>query len=306
MSSPSVHSAQSTTQHGRQWWSRKQNSVSHRTPSSPASDISHPSRHVLDEKQQIYPVQSVQKSGSNTKFHTFASVMRFKSKKQPGMASLGLQQHQSQHQHQQPHQHLQPPQKLRLNTSKQIHQSSIPVAGRSRAQTIDTPPGKPVVPPVVIKSPTELASIRTGQSSVESPEPLTPSDGPRNRSSYQPSLFTYSEHDPLPDFMRPDVDFSLRHDLHRASVMSDPSIVDPHIKRVRPNTLSREFPISSDVVGPSTARSSRSRLSDGLSPSPGTSLGRAVNRYVSSPVISPSPPKALTLPSFDAFPLFPN
>ena len=265
MSLPTVHSAQST-QHGRQWWARKQNSMSHRTPSTTVSETSHapPQSLALDEKHQ--PCQLPSAAKPSMKFHTFASAMGFKSKKSSGHPSLDLNQQQ-----------VQMPQRLRVNTSRVV-QPSASSGGRARAQTIDAP-GKLAVPPVVVKSPTEM-SIRTVQSSVDSPEPLTPADVPRSRISYQPSLFSYSEHDPLPDFICVEggVSFSLDQDLRRASVMSDPSIIDPHMESELQNTFSR----STYYSNPTDAKKPyvhNSIPTEGLSP-PSSSYGKPLNRYV--------------------------
>lgn len=261
MSSPTVQSAPST-QHGRQWWSRKQNSMSQHTQLTAGSEPPRTSAKqalALDERSRLYQLPTADKT--SMKFHTFASVMGFKSKKAQGSPSLDLHQQQSQL-----------PQRLRLNTTKSIHPSSS--AGRARAQTIDAP-GKPAASPVVAKSPTEL-SIRTVQSSVESFEPLTPLDVPRNRTSYQPSLFTYSEHDPLPDFIRVERD-SINHDQRRASVMSDPSVIDPHMKSELRNAFSRSIHHSAAETKKPPVRNSRSN--EGLSP-PSTSYGKTLNGYV--------------------------
>lgn len=188
----------------KQWWSRaptKSSTVSHR-PSKIPSSSQLPSKPVLHlDERQFIPRPSQKPS---LKFNTLASVIGFKSKKNialdipPGPSSPPL-----------PFQNPPPSSPPRLNTSSSS--SSFYYGAKS-----------PVEP-----------SLYTVPSLEDSSEPLTPSDASRHRTSYQPSLFTYAEQEHM-DFNRNE-SLGSRYiypvDARRVSVMSDPSIIDPQMKR---------------------------------------------------------------------------
>lgn len=190
----------------KQWWSSKPStskipSASYRPSKSPISAPATPVT-TVDEKA----MRAMSKSSK--KFNTLASVMGFKSKKShpminipPGPVSPPL-----------PFQNPPPPQQTR--------------SPRSRTTTLTSPasyhdPISPVDP-----------SIYTVPSSEEAFEAITPSDHfSRHRSSYQPSLFTFAEQQDHTMQGRLGENLRYPYDARRVSVMSDPSIIDPHMPR---------------------------------------------------------------------------
>ena len=197
----------------QQWWSRTSKSQTlgyhtHSTADSPATTPTSP----VSSQQLSYTNEesSSRQTKSSKKFNTLASVMGFKTKKShpkidipPGPSS--------------------PPLPLQKPPT---HDSPSQI---SRSLTYSSTSSYPYDP----KSPGE-PSIYTYPSSEEAYEPITPSDQlSRHRTSYQPSLFTFAEqqdHSPVSSRLG-DVGFVPRFlppDPKRVSVMSDPSIIDPH------------------------------------------------------------------------------
>ena len=195
----------------QQWWSRsasKAQSLAYHIPDSPATTPTSPA----SSQQHTYMGEesSSRQTKSNKKFNTLVSAIGFKTKKAhpkidipPGPSSPPLPL-------QKPPAHETPPRTNRPLTYSST--SSYPYDLKS--------PGEP--------------SIYTYPSSEEAYEPITPSDQlSRHRTSYQPSLFTFAEqqdHSPVSSRLG-DVGFVPRFlpsDPKRVSVMSDPSIIDPH------------------------------------------------------------------------------
>ena len=203
--SSALQSAQSPSS-SKQWWSRssKSSTVSYRPsriPSSSSSQLPTKPTSRLDEKQTM---SRASQKPATLKFNTLVSAIGFKSKKNsaaidipPGPSSPPL-----------PFQNPPPSSPPRLQTSSSS--SSFYNGAKS-----------PIEP-----------SIYTVHSLEDSSEPPTPSDASRHRISYQPSLFTYAEQEHI-DLGRSE-NLAIRYvpvDSRRVSVMSDPSIIDPQMKR---------------------------------------------------------------------------
>lgn len=207
--SSAIQAAQ-PTQPSKQWWSSK-------VPASKSSTMSYrPSKTPTNSSPQTTTSMGLgQKQPARLtpkptlKFNTLASVMGFKSKKSgsplvsPGPASPPL-----------PFQNPPSPARAPAIRTKTFSTGSSFVSGS--------------------KSPVDH-SIYTVTSSEDAFEPLTPSDQlSRHRTSYQPSLNTYVElidHSVGMGFGDAMASQYMSSDARRISVMSDPSIIDPHLKR---------------------------------------------------------------------------
>ncbi|KAI5121176.1 hypothetical protein M0805_007173 [Coniferiporia weirii] len=234
--SSAVHSSQ-PPQPSKQWWS---SALPHRPSKSPVSTPTTPVTTMspsFDEKS----LRATSKVSSR-KFKPLASVMGFKSKKShptinipSGPASPPL-----------PFQNPPPPQAPSPASSSRLQTYS---AGSSY-QRDPISPGEP--------------SIYTIPSSEEAFEPITPSDQlSRHRTSYQPSLFTFAEQQDQGTRMRFGGGANSRYmsaDTRRISVMSDPSIIDPHMPREQ---AIRSSQVSASSYYPE-AKAYSGRLSDGL------------------------------------------
>ncbi|THH09601.1 hypothetical protein EW145_g1900 [Phellinidium pouzarii] len=214
------------TQPSKQWWS---SNMPYRPSKSPISSPSTPAATMTPHNDE----KSLRASSKapTKKFNTLASVMGFKSKKNHPTINI-------------PSGPVSPP--LPFQNPPASQAPSSPSSARPRRYSSsyrnDTmSPGEP--------------SIYTIPSSEEAFEPITPSDQlSRHRSSYQPSLFTFSEQQDYSTHMRPGDNIIPRYlpDTRRISVMSDPSIIDPHILRehtIRSSRVSGSsyYPIPSDA-----------------------------------------------------------
>lgn len=224
--SSTIHPAQAQ-QPSKQWWSRlpsKSSTIAHRNARASPSSIpqptpkQHPPSLTLDNPRQMS--RSATTSSKPThKFNTFASAIGFKSKKThhatldipPGPASPPL-----------PFQSPPPP-SIRAQKSSSSSLSFVP------------------------KSPVD-SELFTSPSEEDGFEPVTPSDFSRHRVSYQPSLFTFAEQQQSPDSSYSHGESvgsrlglgssgSYR-DSRTLSIMSDPSVIDPHLKAARSSRIS--------------------------------------------------------------------
>ncbi|KAL5533926.1 hypothetical protein ACEPAG_386 [Sanghuangporus baumii] len=210
----------------KQWWSRASVSKSSTMPAYRASDSSGTTTPTTPTSgtSQTYDDKLLKGSKQPKKFNTLASYIGigFKSKKSHPTINI-------------PSGPVSPPLPF---------QNPPPVSAPNSREPPPRPPRS--IRPVTAsssssyqydpKSPGE-PSIYTYPSSEEGAfEPLTPSDQlSRHRTSYQPSLFTFAEQqDQTAAALRlGDVSGSRYSpsDARRISVLSDPSVIDPHMRR---------------------------------------------------------------------------
>ena len=217
--SSTLHSPQQA-QSSKQWWARastKSSTISLRASKTPPNIQTHATSKSSSGYEEKLTIRTTMKP---TKFNTFASVIGFKSKKSspilavpPGPASPPLP-FQSPPSHQ--------------STPARSHYTSGTSYG----------PRSPVT-----------SSIYNTPSEEDALEPLTPSDKSRYRTSYQPSLLQFTEQDQKAGVGYAD-SLGARYmspDSRRISVMSDPSIIDPHLKGhcdIRVSATSSYYPPS--------------------------------------------------------------
>lgn len=193
------------SQASKQWWSSKPSasripSSTFRPSKSPISAPATPITPVDDRGMRTM-------SKGSKKFNTLASVMGFKSKRSHPMIDI-------------PSGPVSPPLPLQNPPPQNLR------SPRSRPTTLTSPAS--YTDPM---SPVD-SSIYTIPSSDEAFEATTPSDQlSRHRTSYQPSLFTFAEQQDQTMSGGLGEDLRYPYDARRISVMSDPSIIDPHMSR---------------------------------------------------------------------------
>lgn len=186
----------------------KSSTVPYRPPKTPPTAIPRPKANplpALDEKHLMRTSSHAAKPAS--KFNTLASAFGLKSKKN---------QHPT----------------LEIQDPPPAIPRHLPPSSRSRARTMDS--SSTTARSSV--SPRFQSSVSPTQSYEEVTEPLTPSDSSRHRSSYLPSQLG---HDPFAAAVRRDSKGALFiPDHNRLSVMSDPVLMDSHMKRGESSTKS--------------------------------------------------------------------
>ena len=257
--SSAIHSPHPQQSSKQQWWSRPSASKSstvppYRSAESPVSSI--PTT-PTSRAGQLYDDKTQRGSKQSKRFNTLASVIGLKPRKNhptinipPGPSSPPLP--------------LQNPPSASVQVARdpvvRTPRSSRPITASSSSSFQYDPksPGEP--------------SIYTYPSSEEAYEPMTPSDQlSRHRTSYQPSLFTFAEqqdHGPAALRLGDGISSGLRFspsDARRISIMSDPSVIDPHMN-VKKDSAIRSSGISSSSYYPTPLeqRSFPGRLSSGF------------------------------------------
>ncbi|KAI8981378.1 hypothetical protein BD414DRAFT_419826 [Trametes punicea] len=230
----------------RPWWSRSKPSKEQLRANRSLSTISDDS-----EKYSASPASSKHKDGlSSLKFNTLASAIGLKSKKLPALTIQD------------------PPSPLA--PSLHYDPQSRPGTGNSTPSTSDHAPFYTNRPPA--KSVSTVRSSEYDFDAASDPhttsEPRTPSDHPRDRTSYQTSVMTFSEIDPFASGGI--VVQHLPQEPNRLSVYSDSSMLDPHHQK------KADIPHNRRSYG-SSSSNSHGNSSDGqaLSPLSASSLGRS-------------------------------
>ncbi|PCH34000.1 hypothetical protein WOLCODRAFT_15032 [Wolfiporia cocos MD-104 SS10] len=218
MSSPLLPPSQS-----KPWWSRS------KSPKEP-SNLSPPRSFSDDSEKMSTSTRGSAKqkdSSAGLRFKTLGSAIGLKSKKLPSLA-------------------IQDPPSLPAPHSPFSAQHDAAHAPSSFYT--NRPPAKSVSTVRSIEFDGDATSARTVS------EPRTPSDYTRDRTSYQPSVLTFSEMDP---FAAGGVIVQhAPHDANRLSVYSDSSLLDPHRK-------SGEIPMLYNRISyGSTSSNSHSQSSD--------------------------------------------
>ncbi|KAH8099268.1 hypothetical protein BXZ70DRAFT_1009086 [Cristinia sonorae] len=212
------------------WWSRSKSTKDlpplHTVPSAP-------------EKSSIHSNATSAKSSASSKFNSFVTTAIGKKPKKHAIAIQD------------------PPPSISVRPSP-----APTLSGRSTAEH------SPLTSPHSIRPPNldysrSLRHYDVDQSSDFQSEPRTPSDHPRDRSSYQHSLLTMSDPDP---FASGAMLFSpFAPDFNRSSVYSDNSLLDPNSsKRPDPayfNRISYGSSSSNSHSNPSEGHGARSTLS---------------------------------------------
>lgn len=252
-----VHSPHPQQSSKQQWWSRPTASKSSTIPTYRSTDSSGASTPTAPTSRvaQFHDDKTHRGSKQSKKFNTLASVIGFKSKKTHPTINI-------------PTGPASPPLPVQKPPS-----SAGPTA---RDPVVRTPySARPVTASSGFsyqydpKSPGE-PSIYTYPSSEEAQEPMTPSDQlSRHRTSYQPSLFTFAEQQDysaaalrLGDGLGAGSRYSPS-DARRISIMSDPSVIDPHMRREQAIRSSR-ISASSYYPAPHEQKTFPGRLSNGF------------------------------------------
>ncbi|TFK94398.1 hypothetical protein K466DRAFT_509596 [Polyporus arcularius HHB13444] len=191
----------------RPWWSRSKSS----------RDSLRPVRSVASLAEEDEKYASTASSASprpkdalpSLKFNTLASAIGLKSKKLPALTIQD------------------PPPPL---PSPRAHPNSRPTSGNS--SNAHSPAAVERTPFFTNRPPAKsISTVRSSEYDYDAAsEPRTPSDHPRDRSSYQHSVMTFSEMDPFASGGI--VVQHLPQDPNRLSVYSDSSMLDPQQKRL--------------------------------------------------------------------------